>query len=156
CSYPKSWQTPPGPSAEAQPEPEATSGRVLVVRLSKGVGTDVSHVGDRVVATVAAPLVDKHGQTLVPEGAVVIGHVRRSEVGKGVSSPKLELQFDRILDGRRIIRIDGEVAAADIEVLSPGLEEGYAKGGAYGGALMGALIGGYPGLFVGYDFGLAS
>lgn len=127
--------------------------RELVVRLDEDVGTDLSHTGDRVVAYIATPLVDRAGHVLVPDGARVEGRVTRSENGKGVTPPKLELVFDRLVVDGHPRPIHGVVASADPVLKSPGADPEIAGRGRYAGALFGMLFMNMPGAVIGYSFG---
>jgi hypothetical protein len=129
--------------------------RELVVRLDGDVGTDLSHAGDRVVAYVATPLVDRTGHILVPDGARVDGRVTRSENGKGVSPPKLELAFDRLVIDGQPRAIHGVVASADPELKSPGADPEIAGRGRYAGAMFGLIFMNLPGAVIGYQIGNA-
>ena len=129
--------------------------RELVVRLDGDVGTDLSHVGDRVVAYVATPLVDRAGHVLVPDGARVEGRVTRSENGKGVTPPRLELAFDRLVVDGPARAIRGVVASADPELKSPGADPEIAGRGRYAGAMFGLIFMNLPGAVIGYHLGNA-
>jgi hypothetical protein len=141
------------PSGQLTPQPEETTARELVVRLEGAVGTDLSQAGDRVVAYVATPLVDRAGRTLVPNGARVVGRVTHSVNGKGVTPPRLELVFERLVMNGRPWRIHGVVASQDVELKSPGADPDIVGRGRFGGALVGMIFFNLPGAVVGYSIG---
>jgi hypothetical protein len=125
----------------------------MVIRLDEDVGTDLSHAGERVVAYVATPLVDRAGHVLVPDGARVEGRVTRSENGKGVTPPRLELVFDRLVVDGRARGIHGVVASADPELKSPGADPEIVGRGRYAGAMFGMIFMNLPGAVIGYSMG---
>lgn len=153
CNVSKVAIKPGLPSGQPPEHPEATVGRDLVVRLDAPVGTDLSRPGDRVRAHVAAPLVGRGGRILIPDGAPVEGHVTHAENGHGVTPPRLEVVFDRIIVDGRILAINGVVASADLELKSAGADPEIAGRGRYSGAVIGLIFLGLPGAVIGYTVG---
>ena len=58
--------------------------------------TDQNKVGDPVTARVSQPIYSQDGQTLIPEGARVMGHVTELHSGKGREAPSVGVAFDSV------------------------------------------------------------
>jgi hypothetical protein len=114
--------------AGAQTLPEGTT---LILVMETRLDSGRARPSDRFLATVATPVVDANGRTLVPEGAVVEGHVTNVEPAKWRSrSGLIGINFDNILlDGRKI-PIRGYLAPADARTRKQMDTEGNLKGGS--------------------------
>src|ERR1700691_258474 len=81
---------------------EAPAGSVLHVRLTSAVGSFASRPGSSIEAVLIAP-VKMDGETVLPTGSVVAGHVKSvRRIGLGVihEAATLDLVFDSIsVDG---------------------------------------------------------
>lgn len=136
--------------------PEGTH---LAARMNTTIGTtrslgvdriaDATRVGAPFAATVDARIVDEHGRTQLPAGAILYGHVTRLERGEGVRHPKIELAVDR-LDGRPL---QARVTDAEVQDLPATDTATAAEATAFWGALFGGVVFGIPGVAFGYGFG---
>ncbi len=113
--------------AGTQVLPEST---ILVLEMERRLESNRSRVSDRFEATVATPVVDANGRTLVPQGAIVEGHVTNVQPAKWRSrSGVIGISFDYIrLDGRRI-PLRGFLVPADQRTRRQMDQEGNLKGG---------------------------
>jgi hypothetical protein len=106
-------------------------GTILVLEMDTRLSSNNSRVSDRFQASLTAPVVDANGRTLVPQGAMVEGHVSNVEPAKWRSrSGIIGITFDFInLDGRRI-PIRGFLSPADARTRRQMDDEGNIKGGS--------------------------
>lgn len=93
------------------------NGSELEIRLSHGVGTRSSQVGDRVEAMVIAP-VSEQGMVLIPAGATVAGVVERRDrlglLGLRHTAARLDLHFtDLRLPNGDVTPVDAHVVAVE-------------------------------------------
>jgi len=112
--------------------------------LNQSIGTTSSHVGDQFTATVSSPLIASNGETVVPAGATVTGHVTGLHSGSVVGEQSvIRLDFDRLDMNGRSYPFDASVSnvRAKNQVNKNGATKG-AVTGAAAGAVLGAIISG--------------
>src|SRR5262245_53370772 len=104
---------------------------VMLLEMETRLESNQARVGDRFEASVARPIVDANGRTIVPQGATVIGHVTNVQPAKWRSrSGIIGITFDQLLlDGRRI-PIKGNLVPADDRGRKQMDQEGNLKGGS--------------------------
>jgi hypothetical protein len=121
------------------------TGSVFTASLNQSLGTSSSHVGDTFSATVNDQLVASNGDVVVPNGALVYGHVTGVE-SRTVSHPALiRLAFDSLtMHGRRYFYDASVVTTAPQgqTIRSTGRAVTEVVGGALAGAAIGAVLGG--------------
>src|SRR5262245_16742237 len=71
------------------------SGTRLLVELEQGLGTG-STPGQFYTAKVIQPVLDDHGQPVIPEGSEVAGHVREVRKASGNTPAMVHLTVDKI------------------------------------------------------------
>ncbi len=136
---------------------EVPVGTVLDVRLETGLSTKTARVGDHFDAVVAAP-VSVGGETAIPAGAAVTGHLIVAEQpGKIKGRGELELAYDRLrfdgrdypLDSRSRLYESRSGKSKDIAMVGGGAAAGGLLGGllgeSAGAALKGVVVGGAAG-----------
>jgi hypothetical protein len=131
------------------------SGTILIVQMEKPIDSRRSRVGDRFEASVATPIIDANGRTVVPEGAIVEGHITTVQPARWRSrSGLIGVSFDTLLlDGKRI-PLPGSLEPMDDRTRKQLDMEGnirggnalkrnflFIGGGAGGGAVVGAVTG---------------
>ena len=131
-------------------EVKVPAGTALPIVLETSVGSDTSHVEQRVDARLASSVV-VHGVTVVPEGSAVRGVVTdATKSGKVKGRAHVAMRFDTLVprgsDDRYDIHTTAVGETAESTKKKDALEIG---GGAAGGALIGALIGGKKGALIG-------
>jgi hypothetical protein len=106
--------TPPAQGTPATPNPQSPqgsqvmqlpAGTLIPAELSKTVDAHKAKSGDKVEAKVATDLQARTGETVIPKGAKIIGHVTDAKAkSKGDPSSTLGIAFDRIAmkDGREL------------------------------------------------------
>jgi hypothetical protein len=149
---------PPPAAAPSQPGmlPEGTA---LTVRLNEKVGADASGIGDRFTATVQGAVVDGDGTVVVPEGAIVSGHVsgiKQSEHAGDEAA--IGLDFDSIRVGAQTSDLEAEVLSTKVtdQPSASGLAATAGVGAGVGviaGLLFGGIINGWRGALLGGLFG---
>ncbi|MCX6550372.1 MAG: hypothetical protein NTY02_05080 [Acidobacteria bacterium] len=129
------------------------AGTRLEVRLNSPVGSESSHAGDPVEATLTTPVI-VDGTEVLPAGSVVRGRVEAARSsGKVKGRGDLTLRFDSVSVAGSEER---DPIAARASFLAPsGKKRDIAMIGipAAGGALIGALIGGGKGAAIGAGIG---
>jgi hypothetical protein len=109
------------------------AGSEINVKTNETLNGAKNHVGDKFSVTVREPLVAANGQTVVPEGTMIYGHItglRPAE--KSGDDALIQLAFDRIvLDGR-----SRDFAAKVLEIKGPPGSE------STGAAFVGMVTGG--------------
>lgn len=131
-------------------------GARLVARMDTTIGTthtvgvddvaDETRAGAPFAATLEATIVDEHGRTRLPAGAIVYGHVARVARGHGVERAKIELAIDRI----ERWPVVASVVASELQQL-PATDEGVAVDtAAFWGMLFGGIAFGVPGVVIGH------
>jgi hypothetical protein len=112
--------------------------------LNQSIGTTSSHVGDQFTATVSSPLIASNGETVVPAGATVTGHVTGLHSGSVVGEQSvIRLDFDRLDMNGRSYPFDASVS--NVHAKNQVNKNGATKGavtGAAAGAVLGAIISG--------------
>ncbi|HWH50188.1 MAG TPA: hypothetical protein VN651_01495 [Gemmatimonadaceae bacterium] len=112
--------------------------------LNQSIGTTSSHVGDQFTATVSSPLIASNGETVVPAGATVTGHVTGLHSGSVVGEQSvIRLDFDRLDMNGRSYPFDASVS--NVQAKNQVNKNGATKGavtGAAAGAVLGAIISG--------------
>ena len=106
------------------------AGTEIEVKTNETLSGDKNHVGDKFSVTVREALVAANGQTVVPEGTMIYGHItglRPAE--KSGDDALIQLAFDRIvLDGR-----SRDFAAKVLEIKGP-------PGTSTGAAALSAMV----------------
>jgi hypothetical protein len=121
------------------------SGTTLQARLDQTLGTNKSKVGDTFTASVQSAVTTQNGETVVPSGAVIQGHVTALEASRNATEPAvIRLAFDRLSFGGRSYPFEASVArAAARQTGGDTRDETLRKAGigAAAGALLGAVLG---------------
>jgi hypothetical protein len=149
-----------GNAAVVAPGGVLPRGARIVARMNTSIGTrrslgveniaDETRAGAPFAATVDERVVDEHGATELPPGALLHGHIQRIERGHGVQRAVIELAVDR-LDARPL---EAHVVAAEVQQL-PATDAGAeVDTTTFWGMLVGGLVFGVPGVAVGH--GLAA
>jgi hypothetical protein len=123
---------------------DVPDGTQIKVRLEERVSSKTARVEDRVVGTVAEPVM-RNGRTAIPAGTPILGTVERAERAERPSrGGRLEMSFDSLeVDGRRL-GMDARVVK-----VSEGLDKSKAGLGALIGGVLGAVIDGKQGALIG-------
>lgn len=118
-------------------------GEILILTIMDLMATGYSQSGDDFHARVKVA-VERDGQTLIPRGALVKGHITGTEdPGKALSKrAKIGLTFDYILmpDGRKV-PFKSQYTKGDNALKAIGRAVGNGIGGTIGGAIQGVLLG---------------
>ena len=122
------------------------SGTTMTARLDQSLGTKSSKVGDKFTATTTQAVVAQNGQTVVPAGATVHGHVT------GLHSPTvtgeqavIRLDFDSIAISGRSYPFKASINSVATAGRTTGSTSSTVKAAAAGGAagaVLGAVISG--------------
>lgn len=135
------------------------AGTELRLELLTELGTDRNKPGDRFDAVVDQPIV-RDGDTAVPAGAAVRGHVTAVQKRSDDMPAVIKLDFDEIEIFGTSQRLDGTLVQADIDqASSTSTGEAAAKVGVTtaAGAILGRVIGGNStGTLVGAAVGAAA
>jgi hypothetical protein len=144
---------PPLPAVARFREFTLPAGTVLAARLGSSIGSDISHEGDAVEATLTqAERVD--GIEVLPEGSIISGVVTSAEPsGKVKGRASLSVQFQSISVAGRATPYP--VSASLSRTAASTMASDAKKIGipAAGGAVVGAIIGGKKGAGVGAIIG---
>ncbi len=130
------------------------SGTALRLRVTRGFGSDISHVEDRVSATLAQP-VTINGRTVLPAGSLVTGYVSEAtRPGKVKGRGRVGVRFTRITPAHESRSYSMQTrtwtAVAPATKKKDALTIGIP---AAGGAALGALIDGKKGAGIGAAVG---
>lgn len=123
---------------------EVPTGTTLQVRLNQTLGTSQSRVGDPFSATVTTPLSTSSGEVVVPEGAVVHGHVTGLHASQRAGDQAaIRLDFDSLSVNGRTYPFDANVTATNLKTQGDTKNETLKKAGvgAAAGAVLGAVLG---------------
>lgn len=93
-------------------------GTVLIIEMDSRLDSGTAQPSDRFLARIATPVIDGSGRTLLPEGALIEGHVTSVKKAKWRHrSGELGLSFDHIEfgDGRRLL-LRGTLVSANNRV----------------------------------------
>lgn len=122
------------------------AGTSMTVQLDQTLGTKSSKVGDQFTATTTEPVIAQNGQTVVPSGAMVYGHVT------GLHSPTItgenayiRLDFDRLTFRGRDYPFDASINSVAVAGKTTGSTSSTVRSatiGAAAGAVLGAIISG--------------
>ena len=122
------------------------AGTTMTARLDQSLGTKSSKVGDKFTATTTQPVVAQNGQTVVPTGATVHGHVT------GLHSPTvtgeqavIRLDFDSIAISGPSYPFKASINSVATAGRTTGSTSSTVKAAAAGGAagaVLGAVISG--------------
>jgi hypothetical protein len=126
------------PTADVVP-----AGTNLAVKLNEQLGTKNSKVGDKFTATVSQPVVANTGETVIPVGSTVTGHVTNVEVSNHVGEQAaIKLAFDDIAFNGRTYPLNADITHVDVKTSGGKQHMGRDIGiGAAAGAVLGAVIG---------------
>lgn len=84
------------PASKELPRIVIPPGTAIAMRLQTGLATKTTQVGDRFEAAVSSPVV-LNGETAIPEGAVVSGHVALAQQpGKPSGRGLIQLSYDQL------------------------------------------------------------
>jgi hypothetical protein len=153
----------PGPTTHPTPTPPPPpppprivhAGTVLPIVLKQIVSTATAQPEDRVVAELAAPVVE-NGDVLLPAGSEVLGHVVTSvRSGRVKGRAHLVVSFDQIRAEGRMFDIQATRFDVTAES-SKGKDAKIAGGAAAAGAIIGAIAGGGEGALKGGAIGGAA
>ncbi|HEU4643622.1 MAG TPA: hypothetical protein VFS44_14290 [Gemmatimonadaceae bacterium] len=123
---------------------EVPTGSTLQVKLNETLGTSQNKVGDPFTATVSTPLSTSSGQVVVPEGAVVHGHVTGLHASSHAGDQAaIRLDFDSLSVNGRSYPFDANVTATNLQTKGDTKNETLKKAGvgAAAGAVLGAVLG---------------
>jgi hypothetical protein len=119
-------------------------GAAFQATLNQSIGTTSSHIGDQFTATVSSPLIASNGETVVPAGATVTGHVTGLHSGSVVGEQSvIRLDFDRLDMNGRSYPFDASVS--NVKATNQVNKNGATKSavtGAAAGAVLGAIVSG--------------
>jgi hypothetical protein len=121
------------------------TGTPMDLTLDQQLGTQTSHVGDRFSATVVNPLVAQNGQTAVPAGAKVWGHVTAvTPSSNATQTAALVLDFDSLTFNGRSYPFAANITDTDLQTKGPSTTQTLKNAaiGAAAGAALGAILSG--------------
>jgi len=149
----------PGPVTQPTPPPPppriVQAGTALPIVLKQTVSTATAQPEDRVVAELAAPVVE-NGDVLLPAGSEVLGHVVTSvRSGRVKGRAHLVVAFDQIRTEGRLFDIEATRFDVTAES-SKGKDAKIAGGAAAAGAIIGAIADGGSGALKGGVIGGAA
>ena len=131
-------------------------GTHLSARMDTTIGTthslgvdriaDETRAGAPFAATVETAIVDEHGRTLVPAGALLHGHVARLRRGHGIERAVIELAVDRL----ERAPVAARVVASDLQQLEHGDVGGEVDTATFWGMVVGGIVFGVPGVAIGH------
>lgn len=117
------------------------AGTAIAMTLQTTLSTKTALVGDRFTATVGAPVIVA-GQTIIPAGAEVEGHVTFSEQpGKASGRGKLQLLYDTVRYDGHAYDLDSKSRVYE-SASGRGKDAALIGGGAVVGGVAGAVLGG--------------
>jgi hypothetical protein len=98
------------PNGQPSSAPYAATGTTFEVRLDEPIDTSLSHAGDRITATLSAPITTSGGTTLIPVGTRVEGHV--VSIDRDTEGPRIVLDFDTMRIGGGLLPVGTRVVSA--------------------------------------------
>jgi hypothetical protein len=118
------------------------AGATFDVQLDQTISASQSHVGDQFTAHVVNSLMAQNGQTTIPAGAVVQGHVTGLQPSSDPTKPGLvRVDFDALSFNGRTYPFNAAVQTTSMPVQgSNGIYKSAGTGAAVGG-LLGAVLG---------------
>ncbi|HTE47630.1 MAG TPA: hypothetical protein VK636_20475 [Gemmatimonadaceae bacterium] len=146
CASPGTVSSSSGEIAPVVPANGRTipAGTVVKASLNQPVGTRSSHVGDAFSATVSDAVVAGNGETVIPSGAVIHGHVTGLHTATiPTEQSAIRLNFDSLSVNGQNYPFAANVSnvSAKSSVDRPSATRG-AVTGAAAGAVLGAIISG--------------
>jgi hypothetical protein len=160
--------TPPIPGGKSS----IPIGTILIITMDTPLSSKTSRASDLFKATIATPVVDEEGATLIPVGSTIEGRVAASQPAKWPRrSGSISLTFEKLkIEGGKEYKIQGVLTSAtpgnskqldeertveggstttrDAIIVGAGAGTGAVVGAAVGGALAGAGIGAAAGVTV--------
>ena len=130
------------------------AGTPITIRLQSGVSSASSHSGDSFDAVLDEPVIIQ-GQTVIPRGAAVTGHVMEAKASGHLQDPGyLRITLDKIsVEGKAVPLQTSSIFVKGASHEKRNLE--MIGGGAGAGALIGGLAGGGKGALIGTAVGAA-
>jgi hypothetical protein len=135
------------------------AGTRLSGRMNTAIGTtrsvgvfetaDAMHAGAPFAATIDAAVVDEHGRTRLPPGAILRGHITKIAAGEGTRRAVVELAIDR-LENRPLA---GRVIEAEVQQLPSSDAGAQVDTTSFWGMVVGGVAFGIPGVAIGHAFG---
>ena len=120
------------------------AGTAMTLTLQTSLSTKTAAVGDRFSARVSSPVIVE-GETVIPEGATVSGHVALTEQpGKASGRGRMQLAYDTVRFGNRTYELDSVSPVYESES-GRGKDAAMIGGGAVAGGVAGAILGGSAG-----------
>lgn len=118
-------------------------GSSLQTTLDGPLGTEINHVGDEFTATVSHSLIARNGAVVVPDGAVIYGHITGLHAGGAGERSVIRLDFDKLTFGGNTYPFKANVSGVMVKNRNKKHEAAgkIATGAAVGGAL-GTIISG--------------
>ena len=146
CASSSTVSTSAGDVARTVPANARTlpAGSEIQATFTQSIGTRTSHVGDAFTATVSRAVVAQNGETVVPAGETVFGHVTGLHTASRVGDQSaIQLDFDSLAVGGRRYPFDANIANVSVRntIDKAGATRG-AVTGAAAGAVLGAIISG--------------
>lgn len=137
------------------------AGGVLELRAAQEITSRHNHLGDPVEATVLAPALNSHGDTVIPEGATLQGAVTAIAPAENPGEPgTLRLAFTSVRFGGRSFPLQVRVVSLATHMEGRGVTTGDAAKvgiGTVAGGIAGRVIGGNKtGTLVGAAAGAAA
>jgi hypothetical protein len=157
-------QPPPKPMPAPPPIPPVVldrsmlpRGAVLQASVDQTLATDRSKVGERFLATLHTPIVDRNGKVLLPDKSKLVMSVDKIEKGRGARAAKLEIAPAAVqvaCPGGTLERpITAHTVEVPLEAAPDEPDRDRARRGAIGGAIFGGMLLWVPGVAIGYGIG---
>lgn len=119
-----------------------TAGTMIDVKTNTRIGSKQNNVGDTFLATVSDAVVAQNGQTVIPEGATVYGHITGLQnAPKAGEASVIRVDFNQIAINGQTYPLEAKVT----EVKPPSMSSETLKKagiGAAAGAALGAILSG--------------
>lgn len=151
---PTAGPVPPAATEEVRPD-FVPAGTTVVAELNDRLGTDVSRVGQEFTMTVLRPVRTDEGETVIPEGATILGEVTGLDPSDRVGDQAaIRLNFREIAIRGQSYPFQAVITNTEVETergdtfrrgaigAGVGAAAGAALGAILGRSLRGALIGG--------------
>jgi hypothetical protein len=136
----------PDPPAPRRVTSTVGIGETMALTLDQDLSTRTNQVGDGFTATLAQPVLNENGQTIIPAGAKVRGRVTQvQKSGRVGETAVLSLAFETVSFGGNSYPLDASVVQANPERVgrsSTGEQVGKVAAGAAAGAVLGKILGG--------------